>query len=333
MRFLFKSSLFCLTVYTVWFFGHVDEYHEHYRLEDDYSLLTFFDKFDFFQDKDPTEGYVDYVSRADALESGLIKVHNSSVYLGVDHSTEAHGRGRRSVRMESKKLYNHGLFIVGLYHMPASICGVWPAFWTFEPNHPWPELGELDIIEGVNSQSHNNIALHTRKGCSISNGGDFTGWVDSYDCHWNAPNQNPNAGCKIIANQTNAYGDTFNMNGGGVFAIEWTSSAIQIWFFPRENIPANVVSDRPTPTSWGLPLAKFSGPCELDTFIRSQTLVFNITFCGGWAGKVWDADPICSKKAKTCEEFVKKYPEEFVHAFWGINSLKTFQWSTSTPGR
>jgi hypothetical protein len=201
--------------------------------------------------------------------------------------------------------------------------------WTLNLNQPWPELGELDIIEGVNSETHNNIALHTLEGCTINDGGDFTGWIDTYDCYVDAPNQHRNIGCKIIANQTGIYGNTFNEDGGGIYVIEWTSIAIQVWFFPRGNIPTDMVSDQPTPKSWGPPLAKFSGRCELDSFVRNQTLVLNTTFCGGWAGKVWETDPICSKKAKTCEEFVKMYPEEFVDAFWGINSLKTFQLSDS----
>jgi hypothetical protein len=80
-----------------------------------------------FQDDDPTEGYVDYVSRSDALNRGLVRVQESNVYIGVDHTTVAQGRGRRSVRVETKKSYHHGLFVLDLYHMPASMCGVWPA--------------------------------------------------------------------------------------------------------------------------------------------------------------------------------------------------------------
>jgi len=39
----------------------------------------------------------------------------------------ATNRGRASVRLESKKKYTHGLFIADLFHMPNSVCGVWPA--------------------------------------------------------------------------------------------------------------------------------------------------------------------------------------------------------------
>ncbi|KJZ72402.1 hypothetical protein HIM_08205 [Hirsutella minnesotensis 3608] len=296
-----------------------------YQLRDDYAPPSFFDMFDFFTDDDPTEGYVDYVSEATARANGLIKTTATSVYMGVDHSNISSGRGRRSVRIELKNSYNHGLFLLDIYHMPASICGVWPAFWTMATHRPWPELGELDIIEGVNSQGHNNIALHTRQGCQILDGGDFTGRIDTYNCYVYAPDQHKNIGCKIIADQPSVYGDVFNAEGGGIYAVDWTSKAIKVWFFPRQSIPADIASSRPAPATWGLPLASFSGACDVDSYVRNQTLIINTAFCGGWAGGVWGEDVVCSQKAQTCEEFVQMHPEKFQDAFWGIYSLKIYE--------
>jgi beta-glucanase (GH16 family) len=54
------------------------------------------------------------------------------------------------VRLTSKNSYTHGLVILDLAHMPGGVCGTWPAFWMVGPN--WPNSGEIDIIEGVNSQ-------------------------------------------------------------------------------------------------------------------------------------------------------------------------------------
>jgi hypothetical protein len=53
--------------------------------------------------------------------------------------------------------------------------------------------------------------------------------------------------------------------------------------------------------------------------------VFNIDFCGDWAGKVWDQDESCTAVAPTCEEFVGSNPQAFVEAYWLINSVKVFQ--------
>lgn len=47
---------------------------------------------------------------------------------------------RNSVRLEGRRRFNRGLFIIDLRHMPAG-CGTWPAFWlTDEAN--WPVNGE-----------------------------------------------------------------------------------------------------------------------------------------------------------------------------------------------
>ena len=50
-------------------------------------------------------------------------------------------RGRTSVRLESKRRYNEGLFIITLSHAPVS-CGSWPAVWMF---------GNLGFVETVGS--------------------------------------------------------------------------------------------------------------------------------------------------------------------------------------
>lgn len=97
-----------------------------YTLQDDYGTdTTFFDKFSFFTGSDPTHGFVKYVDRGTAQNTGLIKA-DGTIYMGVDYTNAAPG-GRQSVRISSNKVYNHGLFILDLAHMPGSICGAWPA--------------------------------------------------------------------------------------------------------------------------------------------------------------------------------------------------------------
>jgi hypothetical protein len=103
--------------------------------------------------------------------------------MGVDHTTflPTSGPGRNSVRISTKKSWTHGLFIADIAHMPGSICGTWPSCtftalvyciaglkealirlvvdWMLGPN--WPNAGEIDIIEGVNSNHNNLMSLHT----------------------------------------------------------------------------------------------------------------------------------------------------------------------------
>lgn len=134
-----------------------------YSLQDDFSGSNFLSGFSFFTDADPTEGYVDYV---DGSSSGLFSQSGGSVTLSVDSTSVASGRGRKSVRLTSKASYNHALIVIDVGHMPANICGVWPAFWTVGPN--WPSSGEIDVLEGVNRQSTNKMTLHSDPGMQYS---------------------------------------------------------------------------------------------------------------------------------------------------------------------
>jgi hypothetical protein len=58
-------------------------------------------------------------------------------------------------------------------HMPQG-CATWPAAWeTGESN--WPNLGEVDIIEGVNDNAPNAATLHTSSGCTMPAQRSMTG--------------------------------------------------------------------------------------------------------------------------------------------------------------
>ena len=45
-------------------------------------------------------------------------------------------------------------------------CGTWPAIWEVEGAN-WPNGGEVDIVEGVNTATQNTVSLHTGKNCSV----------------------------------------------------------------------------------------------------------------------------------------------------------------------
>jgi hypothetical protein len=46
----------------------------------------------------------------------------ASTYISVDYTNQAPG-SRASVRLQSKKLYRAGLFVLGLANMPGGTCG------------------------------------------------------------------------------------------------------------------------------------------------------------------------------------------------------------------
>ena len=285
--------------------------------------------FDFFTDADPTSGYVNYISQTAAQSAGLYSANANSVYMGVDSKNVATARGRDSVRISSKKSYNHGLIILDLAHMPGGQCGTWPAFWLLGPD--WPTHGEVDIIEGVNSQTTNGFAGHTNAGCSITSTGAMSGTVEYSNCDVNAAGQPANGGCTVHTGNTETYGAGFNAANGGVYATEWTSDAISIWFFPRTAIPSDISSGSPNPDNWGLPMAQFAGGCNIDEHFKDQQIVFDITFCGQWAGQVWGQDSVCSSKAATCQDYVQNNPSAFTDTYWSINSLKVYQENGGAP--
>ncbi|USW54883.1 Putative glycoside hydrolase family 16, concanavalin A-like lectin/glucanase domain superfamily [Septoria linicola] len=293
-----------------------------YVLQDDYFAQGFFDQFDFFDQPDPTNGFVSYKPQDEAWNAKLISNTSSNIIMGVD-SDSVTPYGRNSVRITSKKAYSSGLIVVDIDHMPGGICGTWPAFWMVGPN--WPNGGEIDMLEGVNDQTMNDVTLHTGPGCSITNNGGFSGELKYTGCASSGDN---NTGCQIGATSTKTYGSGFNTNKGGVYATEWTSNYISVFFFPRGSVPDDVLGNSPQPSTWGTPIAKFSGDCDMASAFTDQQIVFDTTFCGDWAGKTWSSSS-CSAKADTCNAFVENNPSAFKDAYWSVNALKVYQLGNS----
>ncbi|KAF1975265.1 hypothetical protein BU23DRAFT_458969 [Bimuria novae-zelandiae CBS 107.79] len=290
-----------------------------YVLQEDY-MTDFYGHFNFFNQADPTHGFVKYVDEATARDAGLIDA--TGVKWGVDTVNKDEG-GRASIRLESKTVYNKGLVVIDVKHMPFG-CGTWPAFWMFGPN--WPYQGEIDILEGVHEEEYNAFTLHTSTGCTVGQDtSSFSGSVATQSCDVKAEGQSENAGCSIKSPDTKSYGAGFNDNGGGVYATEWTSDAISIWFFPRGAIPDGVTGDSPDPSTWGTPSAKWaSDSCDVDGIFKDLNIIFDTTFCGDWAGNTWSTST-CASKAPTCNEYVRDNPEAFQNAFWSVDALKVYQ--------
>jgi len=292
-----------------------------YSIVDTYDTSNFFNSFTFFTDTDPTSGWVNYQSQSAAQSQGLINTNNNQVYMGVDHTTlNPAAPGRNSVRVTSNKAYTHGLFIADIAHMPGSICGVWPAFWLVGGN--WPNNGEIDVLEGVNLAGTDQITLHTGPGCTINTAGSQSGTtLLQSNCNANSGHD----GCGATTTTANAYGTSFNSNGGGVYAMQWESSGIYVWFFARGSIPADISSGNPVTANWGTPVVSFNGGsgCDIDSSFQSENIVFDTTFCGDWAGSVFDSGS-CSQYG-SCDTYVGANPSAFQQAYWEINSVKVYQ--------
>eukprot|EP01113_Clastostelium_recurvatum_P020242 TRINITY_DN2403_c0_g3_i1.p1 TRINITY_DN2403_c0_g3~~TRINITY_DN2403_c0_g3_i1.p1 ORF type:complete len:309 (+),score=36.22 TRINITY_DN2403_c0_g3_i1:171-1097(+) len=285
-------------------------------LVSDFQGDTFFDNFDFWSAPDPTHGYVYYTTEAQAKEWNYTFVSGNKVYIYSDHTSIASGSGRGSVRISSRKTYDSGLFLFDIEHMPIG-CGNWPAVWTCGPN--WPNEGEIDVIEGVNKQQVNRQTLHSKAGCSMTNvARNQTGHTNTVDCNSLV---NGNQGCSVDDTRTTSFGVGYNNNRGGVHALWWTSSFIQVFFFPRNAIPSDITSGSPNPSSWGAPVGDWplGSNCPATNFQNHQIIVDN-TFCGDWAGNTFNSDG-CSG---SCTSFVQNNPKSFTEAYWGINSFKVY---------
>lgn len=141
--------------------------------------------------------------------------------------------------------------------------------WTTNLNGSWPAGGEIDIIEGVNTQDSNQITLHTGGQCTTAaNPNTYRGSMTNDNCQVSS---NP-AGCFVTDDNTASYGKSFNAGAGGYYAMEWTSEAISVWWWARRDVPADVASGRPEPKSWATPVARFTG-CDIDALFQNHQIV------------------------------------------------------------
>lgn len=247
--------------------------------------------------------------------------------------------------------------------MPSG-CGVWPAFWlTDEAN--WPVNGEIDIVEGVNYQSEAKTALHSTKGCSMTDIplGVMTGTWDTaqgipdaktgvpdmtlryaQNCFVYDQHQWLNQGCVAVDQEGGTLGAPLNEKGGGVYVLEWDplNRHIRSWVFtPHSAVPENLVEAirtaslspdsrvDPDPSLWPIPYGYFAigegTDCPASHF-RHMRLVFNTAFCGSVAGNRYQLD--CPKQAKefpTCNAWLKSDPDEMKEAYWKVRGVYVYE--------
>ncbi|KAH9165476.1 concanavalin A-like lectin/glucanase domain-containing protein [Lactarius sanguifluus] len=279
-----------------------------FYLQDEWTGEGFYQGWTWETENDPTHGRVNYVSQAEALGKNLTYVDDSGAFVmrADDWSiVDPAARGRDSIRILSQNAYDEAIFVLDLKHMPAG-CSTWPAFWTLSKAGPWPNGGEIDIIEGVNLNTHNQATLHTTPNCTMS-----PRLTADSNCDTAA---NFNAGCGVIFTDPlpscTSYGAPFNRAGGGYFVMYKGRDSVKVWFYPRVGYVPKVIRDgakavRPDIT-WGLPAANFP--------------FFSPPFDGVW--------PTSGCGTGTCPDFVNNNPSAFAEAYWEINSLRVYtsQW-------
>ncbi|GJE99867.1 glycoside hydrolase family 16 protein [Phanerochaete sordida] len=246
-----------------------------FNLTKEYSGSSFFDDWDYYGAYDAsTYGAEVYVTKAQAGSLTSVSPAGHAL-IRLDNTTDVPYPGKRnSVRLTTQQWFGVGtLWVVDAIHIPFG-CSVWPAIWTSGAN--WPNNGEIDIIEGVNQVAWNQMSIHAAQGCTVPPSPKQSGNLTEGDC-------SQGVGCVVEENTPNSYGKAFADNGGGVWAAQYDSTGIFIWFWPRNKLPANLQtpSDTLDISSWGTPSAAYASPtCNITEFFGGQQMIIDIALCG-----------------------------------------------------
>ncbi|GAA5934511.1 uncharacterized protein JCM15063_004597 [Sporobolomyces koalae] len=255
---------------------------------------------------------------------------------------------RMSTRISTKKSYSGGgLFVFDVAHIPTGY-GLWPALWMVGVPD-WPNMGEIDVIEGVHATTKNTQSYHTSTGCIMQKSG-FTNsltrellsplWPNSprvdvdcvpvasdlkYDCDAYAAE---NQGCSTRDGDAQSYGAPFNAKGGGVFVVQWDSNGIAMYSFPRDSVPADIASGRPIGVGWGTPTAYLSNAsCPIFDNFYQMKIVLNTNLYLWYAGS--PGSPANKTRVADCETYVLRGGYYALkEAYWTINSIKVYNQTT-----
>ncbi|KAL5507244.1 hypothetical protein ACEPAH_6700 [Sanghuangporus vaninii] len=293
-----------------------------FNLKDNFVGNDFFSGFKWETFDDPTHGRVNYVDQDTAKANNLSYATDTTFVMRPDSTKKLDSstpRGRDSIRITSHNTYTDSVVVLDVAHMPYG-CATWPAFWTVTAGK-WPYGGEIDILEGVNDGPSNLASLHTSKGCTMPQNRKQTGTPTSVDCD---ATSGSNQGCGNSFTKPNSYGSSLNGVGGGWFVMRRTNkdgAAVYFWARNDPSVPDEIKSGAKTVNpddSWGEPEALFpTDTCNWGQHFDAHTLVFDLTFCGDWAGSSFS----CGGK---CEDYVDQNPDKFKDAYWEVNAVRVY---------
>jgi hypothetical protein len=283
--------------------------------------------FSYFQLPDPTLGYVNYGTHAN-----LLKIVDGTK-LRIDMGANKPGP-RNAIRLERNALFDSGLVVFDVEHIPADISS-WPAFWSLGITNLddfWALYGEIDILEQINDSKFNSCTLHTNAPpggtpCTMDPALDFK--TDNCfassgpkTCGFESKDYCPYDGCsKDMAPGT--FGSSLNDSGGGTFAMQLTQDGrVTVWLWKHsETVPdfVNATTDDFVCENV-IRFSKCSG-----SFSRQQ-LIINTTLCGGWAGRnccngtgdQWTDDA-------GCRAYVDSH--DLDDSYWLIRSLQFYNFN------
>ncbi|BEI85927.1 hypothetical protein CcaverHIS002_0602140 [Cutaneotrichosporon cavernicola] len=299
-----------------------------YPLVDSHKGETFLDGF-----KTPSSVY-DNTTSGDVFwaakgNSSVMYLNDAGRYvLKVDNTSFVpYNEKRFAPSLLTERTYPVGsVFVMDAVHMPYG-CSVWPAFWT--QGAAWPAGGEIDIMEGVNGQTANQIALHTDSdGCYASQDAQMTGQLRLDNC---SVTSNGGSGCTVGDPNTNSYGADFAAAGGGVYVAEYATDGIRVWFKSRADVPKEMTGDAQSldTSILGTPTANYpSSTCDIGKYFADQILTITITLCGAWAGTQSVLEATCPPLVgtNTCYTtyVINDASETYKNAYFELNYINIY---------
>ncbi|KAF7334272.1 hypothetical protein MSAN_02388800 [Mycena sanguinolenta] len=267
---------------------------EGWNLKSKLEGKDFLDFFNYDSGTGDNGGVANYVN---GVNEGLAYVSGSQVILAVDTAETV--SARNSLRMVSKTTFNAkdmNLFIFDIAAMPA-VCGTWPAVWFTGAD--WPYQGEIDV--GVSLYNENIYSVHTGSGCSIPSSAvsamTQVTVVEGTDCD---ATQFP-AGCGFSDKTATTFGPGFNKAGGGVFALQFDTTGIKMWFFQTGSVPSDITALAPNPSTWGSPrMSVPTSSCSPTTYFSDLMMIVDTNLGGSFTEGVWGTDG-AGGQAKSCK--------------------------------
>ena len=258
-----------------------------------------------------------------------------------------------ALRLESKDVYNGGLFVIKVNKMPYG-GAVWPAIWLLGSSprewiqfrsketglgmkNSWPSHGEIDMIEYVNanceeSDGRNQVTLHTRYGCtSTVSDSTHNNTADSRCDHYGS-----NFGCYGKMQRNTVGSPDF---AGGYFVYEWSVARfVKGWFFDEtewQQLNAQATDDSIQTGTFPKPHVEHNlqQGCSDPSMFQNMRIVINTAVCGDWAGNVKctsSDDAGISYEPPNCKASVMDYlrtiesdtlPDSFS---WDISFIKVY---------
>lgn len=125
------------------------------------------------------------------------------------------------------------------------------------------------------------MTLHTSATCNVTNGAQLASSTFVTGTNCNAPGTG-STGCQQQGTSTTNYGPGFNEGGGGAYVMEWTSSTISVWFFPRTSMPDSLEDIVLDVSAFGTPLVQFvgdadAGGCDFDQRFADHMITIDTT--------------------------------------------------------